>query len=229
MTNVIITNITFELNEYGQEFKFTRNGNWHSALLQLPNTPDSINRINGEEWEDDEEKDALFELLRDYFYAQFKSVEHAKASVEACFEVTHLIEVDNFYVAFSANKAVILKEGRLSDYYGVFYFEEPDPCLFYDKSQSAIIKEATEELFYVLSEALRKRIEDYAKNVNFYSMSEDVINQCFSDVVHEFMVHEFGTRHYDSCDISGVFYSDYACDIRSEMVGEVFKMGSSAE
>jgi len=147
-----INNVTFTIQEYGQEFSFTDStGNWHSALLQLPTTPDSQNSIDGEQWDDDEEKDAIYEELRDFFYSQFKSKEHGKASIAAGFEVTHLIEVDNFYVAFSAEKAVVLKEGAASSYYNVFFFELAHHSCNESDSASVIIEQATTKLFSELT------------------------------------------------------------------------------
>lgn len=212
-----INNITFTLQDFGQEFSFTDStGNWHSALLQLPTTPDSQNSIDGEEWGDDEKKDAIYAELRDYFYSQFRSKEHGKASVAAGFEVTHIVEIDNFYVAFSADKAVVLKEGGASSYYNVFFFELAHHYYSEDDSESEIIERATKKLFSELSGSLEKKCAEYSESANFEGDSENTIKQCFDDVKHDFMCSEFGTRDYMNTEISLSFYENYACDIAND-------------
>jgi hypothetical protein len=213
-----INNITFKLEDHGQEFSFTdATGKFHSALLQLPTTPDSQNSIDGEQWDEDEEKDAICEELRDFFYSQFKSKEHGKASIAAGFEVTHLIEVDNFYVAFSAEKAVVLKEGAASSYYNVFFFELAHHSYNEDDSESEIIEQATKKLFSCLHDSLEEKCAEYAKT----GESKETVGQCFDDITHEFMKSEFSTNDYDNTEISGEFYQFYACDIRNDATNSV--------
>lgn len=218
-----INNITFKLEDHGQEFSFTDStGNFHSALLQLPTTPDSQNSIDGEEW-DDVEKDAIYEELRDFFYSQFKSKEHGKASIAAGFEVTHLIEVDNFYVAFSAEKAVVLKEGAASSYYNVFFFELAHHSNNVNDDESVIIEKATKKLFSELSDSLEKKCSAYAESANFEGEDKAEIGQWFDDITHDFMCSEFGTNDYDDAAISGKFYQFHACDIRNDATSSVIE------
>jgi hypothetical protein len=206
-----INNIAFTLQDYGQEFSFTDStGNWHSALLQLPTTPDSQNSIDGEEWNDDEDKDAIYEELRDFFYSQYKSKEHGKASIIAGFEVTHLVELDGLYVAFNAENAVVLKEGAASSYYNVFYFELADVV-----DADDVIEKAKKQLFNVLSDDLEKICEEYSAN-NLEALSENEVKQCFDELTQDFMRSEFGTNEYAEPKISGDFYQFRACDISND-------------
>jgi hypothetical protein len=211
-----INNIKFEINENNQEFSFTdSNGNWHYANLQLPKTPDSINLIENEEW-NDEEKSEIYAQLRDYFYSQFKSKEHGKASIIAGFNVTHLIEVKSYTVAFNAEQSAVLKEDRAASYYNVFCFEKAFFSGEEDTSEKMIIKRARKQLFSDLGAKLKYELENYSSNVNFDGDSKDIIAQCFNDLVHDFMIREFETREYETGDVSSEFYQFYACDIRND-------------
>lgn len=218
-----INNISFSLEDYGQEFYFTDStGARHSAILQLPTTPDSIHQIDGEEWDsDDEEKNAVYAQLRDYFHSQFASKEHGKASIAAGFKVTHLIEIDNYYVAFSANNSAVLFEGRASSYYNVFYF---DKCQSDENiCEAEIIEKAKNKLFAELNAKLQAECEEYSKIANFEGDSQDYIGQCFDELVHDFMVSEFGTQEYQEGEICGEYYQFYACDIRNDATREALE------
>jgi hypothetical protein len=125
ITKMNIENISFTLESYGQEFIFSDSkGESRFATLQLPTLTESINSIDGEEWDsDDEEKEAIFMQLSDFFYSQFKTKRHAKASILTGFSVEVIIEIGGFYAAIGDDECVILKEGSLCNYYNTFYFE----------------------------------------------------------------------------------------------------------
>lgn len=136
-------------------------------------------------------------------------------NIVAGFEVTHLVEVGNFYVAFSAEKAVVLKEG----YDKASYFERVDNS--FDEDEEDIIKKGTDKLFSNLSDSLGEKCKAYAKSVNFKNDDTDTIKQCFDDVTHDFMRSEFGTNDYDDAEIAGKFYQFHACDIRNDAINSV--------
>jgi hypothetical protein len=139
-----INNISYSLdNGCGIEFSFTyKSKAQRTAYLQLPNTTDSQHTIDSEDFDSDNDyHNEVFEALRDYFYADFKDIECAKASA---FTGDHIINVESvvydfewfddednkriskreLYVAFSDDSWFILKEGSASNYYNVFYFDK---------------------------------------------------------------------------------------------------------
>ena len=149
-----VRNIRFTLEDYGQEFTFMCSvdgtNKFGQARLQLPTTPDSENiiSIDGDELDDESENYSIvYESLRDYFYADFHSEECGKASALLVERVYAIEEVGSFHVAFAENgSAHILKEGRLSSYYNVFYFGKTDARDFQDENESDIIESAENSL-----------------------------------------------------------------------------------
>lgn len=218
-----INNITFSLQEYGQEFSFTGpQGQWHHALLQLPTTPDSQNTIDGKDYSSDNaEMVEIFKQLRDFYYSQFSDKECAKASALLGYEVTHVVCVDNLYVTFSTDRAEVIVEGRASGYYNVFYFEKFQGRE--DVSESEIVEKGKAKLFSDLNSALKNKLSEYAESTNFEGSDTSVVEQCFDDIVHEFMVSEFGTRDYSDLAISGEFYQWHACDARNDAIREAIE------
>jgi hypothetical protein len=142
----LISEIEFGLEEYGQEFTFSYLSKSGTARLQLPTTPESINEIliEGNALDvDDENYSTIYEALRDHFYTAFNSKECAKASALLGQHVNSIVEVKSFYVAFTeSGSAHVLKAGRLSDYYNVFYFDNTDASDFENDDKANIIKTA---------------------------------------------------------------------------------------
>jgi hypothetical protein len=140
-----VSKIQFNLEEHGQEFTFIYSNKCGTARLQLPTTPDSINEIllDGNALDvDDENYSTICEALRDRFYSAFNTKKCAAASALLGQRVNSIVEVNNFYVAFSCGFAHVLKEGRLSDYYNVFYFDNTDASDFGNDDKKSIIKMA---------------------------------------------------------------------------------------
>lgn len=169
-----INNISFELSDFGVEFSFTyKSEGYKDAFLQLPTTPDSQHKIDGDDYDCDNEYHVeVFEKLRDYFYADFKDSLCAKASAFLGKRVIHVQKVTvsitdyaddehgetkeftrqhTAYVAFCENSEHILKEGGASDYYNVFYFDNFDMPLS-DEKEAEIIAEA-KRLFFAENES----------------------------------------------------------------------------
>jgi hypothetical protein len=142
----LVSEIEFGLEDYGQTFTFFYSGEFGTARLQLPTTPDSINEIaiDGNALDvDDENYKTIYEVLRDHFYNAFNSKECAKASALLGQHVNSIVEVKSFYVAFTeSGSAHVLKEGRLSNYYNVFHFDNTDASDFENDDKASIIKTA---------------------------------------------------------------------------------------
>jgi len=220
MTN--INNISYSLdNGNGIEFNFTyKSEGFRQSYLQLPNTPDSIHTIDNDCFDsDNEDHSEIFEGLRDYFYSDFKDIECAKASA---FTGSHIIHVQSvtygfewfdeyddrrvssreFYVAFSEDSSQVLKEGRASSYYNVFYFDvETDLS---SDQETEIIKLAKKEFFAELETALKNALE------------KGTDAQSCDDIVNDFMNENFWHGYYqtDSETIAMDFYENIACDCR---------------
>lgn len=218
----VINNINYRLDSgNGIEFGFTyKCEGFKKAYLQLPNTPDSQHTIDGEDFDSDNEYHSeVFETLRDHFYADFKDVECAKASVFTGTRIIHVEQIDHdiemydiescnshtstceFYVAFSHIKAYVLIEGRASDYYNVFYFDEADVS---SDDKELIVSSAEKQFFAQLKTEIKKALE-----------SGTDAQHC-DDIVGKFMNDNFEQGWCDESDLAMGFYEAIACDCRCD-------------
>lgn len=117
-----IENITFEIREYGVEFDF----NGGSAILQLPTTGDSIDAINGNNYDDEDASHAeIYAALKKHFYKSFKN--SACAAAAACLldsTVYDVIETDICHVAFTENGQFCIVMSSYANYYSLNYLFE---------------------------------------------------------------------------------------------------------
>ena len=215
-----VRNIQFTLEDHGQEFTFMCSvggtNKFGKARLQLPTTPDSENNISiaGEELDGESENyQIVYESLRDYFYADFHSKECGIASALLVERVYAIEEVGSFHVAFAENgSAHILKEGRASSYYNVFYFDKTDASDFQDENESDIIESAENSLSKSLKNKLQSELSEKLKS---YEEAE-IIKQAFDELTHEFMCKNFHAEYANDGGFAEEFYSMTACDVRSD-------------
>jgi hypothetical protein len=112
-----ITNIDFRIEEYGIEFSFNSDEGGGSAILQLPNTPDSQDQINGADFDNESEEHAeIFKACKRFYYDSFNDIECAAASALVGGKLSKIVEVDGFYVAFGS-KEYVLTESKYKEYY----------------------------------------------------------------------------------------------------------------
>lgn len=227
-----VRNIQFTLEDHGQEFTFmcSINGTneFGTARLQLPTTPDSENTISiaGEELEGESENYSIvYKSLRDDFYASFNSKECGKASIQVDVRVYAVEQVADFYVCFADNgSAHILKEGRLSQYYDVFYFAQTDASDFQDENESDIVKAAEKSL----SESLKNELEAGLSEKLTGYQDEESIKQAADEFTHEFMCSKFHAEYANDDGFAQEFYQMTACDLRSDAESEAISKTPSA-
>jgi len=199
-----INNISYSIGEGAIEFKFTyRNEGFKSAFLQLPNTGDSQHVIDGEDFDGENNYHVeVFETLRNSYYADFKDIECAKASIVCCERVLHVESINNRYAAFCESGTIeILQEGYASSYYNVFYFEKAD---FYDDDASLRVL-AKKEFFKRLKRDLEHKLRECNSNENADGMLGD------------FMRKQFGLDWQEN-DIAQDFYEMTGCDCRNDAI-----------
>ena len=215
-----IRGIQFTLEDHGQEFTFMCSvdgtNKFGNARLQLPTTPDSENNISIDSDELDRESEnytAIYEILRDFFYDSFNDKECAKASASLDMRVYAVEEVNSFYVAFAENgSAHILKEGRASSYYNVFYFAQTDPSDLQDENEIDIVESAEKSLRESLANELKTGLSD---KLTGYEDAE-IIKQAADEFTHEFMCKKFHAEYANDGGFAEEFYSMTACDVRSD-------------
>lgn len=215
-----IDNITFELYEAHQEFSFTKSyasNECCSACLQLPDTADSQNSIDGveeHEWNDEEKE--IFQQLKDFFFDSFNDVECAAASALLAKEVIHVEEVDGFYVAFTPDDSFLIKESNYRSYYNkAALFDHIHD--FYGVDSQALLLKAMRAFFESLD---RELTADMQKKLDAASSIDEAwIDAAFDEILHEFMKGKF-SYDYDSCDIASEFYQYYGCDTRFDFERE---------
>lgn len=215
-----INNITFELYETHQEFSFTKSyasNEWCSACLQLPDTADSQNSIDGVEEQDwnDEEREICQQLKR-FFFDSFNDVECAAASALLAKEIIHVEEVGDFYVAFTCDESFLIKESWCRSYYNkAALFDHVYD--FYDVDSEALLSKAKKAFFESLD---RKLTADMQKVLDEATSPDEAwIGAAFDEILHEFMKSNF-SDDYDSCDIASEFYEFYGCDTRIDFERE---------
>ena len=219
-----IKNIRYSFEEYGIEFNFMNNtGDWMNAILQPPNTPDSQHFIDSENYDsENEQHHAIFEELKEFYYADFKDIECAKASIVAQERILHVEQSGNYYAAFSTDNAHVLKEGRASSYYNVFYFDKFDNET--DLSEDEIIETAKKAWFASLKKELDAKLTEwnaeweqggFATAGNYIDDLDGMAYNCPDETVGEFMRDNFESEWQDS-DIAQDFYQNIACDFRSD-------------
>lgn len=215
-----INNIAFELYETHQEFSFTKSyasNDFGSAFLQLPDTSDSQNSIDGideHKWADEENE--IVRQLKHFFFDSFNDVECAAASALLAKEVIYVEEVDGFYVAFTSDESFLIKESDYRSYYNkaalfdhIYDYEGVD-------SQRLLLK-AKKSFFESLDRELTAEMQKTLDSVS--SIDEAWIEAAFDEVLHEFMKCKF-THNYDNCDIADEFYQFYGCDTRVDFERE---------
>lgn len=222
-----VNNIHYQFENYGITFGFTHGpGEFMSAILQLPNTPDSQHSIDGVDFDRDNEKHVeIFEALKDYYYSRFKDTECAKASIKMQSPVFHVEPIDNYYAVFCEDgQSALLKEGRASDYYHVFYFDNLDPHEMGNESE--LIDCAKNKYFKKLSANLSETLTNWnikwEKNGfptagNYAGNERGMAENCPDEAVGDFMRTEFGNNWQEN-DIAMAFYEDLACDLRQAAV-----------
>lgn len=215
-----INNITFKLYETHQEFSFTKSyasNEWCRACLQLPDTADSQNSIDGVEEQDwnDEERE-IFQQLKRFFFDSFNDVECAAASALLAKEIIHVEEVDGFYVAFTCDESFLIKESQCRSYYNkAALFDHIDD--FYDVDSEALLSKAKKAFFESLD---RELTADMQKEIDAVSSIDDAwICAAFDELLHEFMQNKF-SYDYDSFEMASEFYQFYGCDTRTDFERE---------
>jgi hypothetical protein len=79
-----------------------------------------------------------------------------------------------------------------------------------------------EDIDTVLIKQLTSEMKTYFDNVikNTTSViNQDTIDQCFDEILHNFMVGEF-SYNYRDFDLAREFYTDHGCDIRQDFERE---------
>jgi hypothetical protein len=215
--------VTFSYNEWFNENKFG------AATLQLPSTPDSCDTINDQELDSDsDEHQAVFEQLKNYYFDDFKNVECAAASALLGDRVIHVQEVDNLYIAFVVGGLFAIKESIYRDYYNkqalFSRIDESDlpisECESFDLSE--LFKKSEDCFTESLSSSLKKKMQVYLDEIikdesNIFDNKS--VDQCFDDILFDFMKSEFGSD-YEKNDFASEFYQMTACDIRVDFERE---------
>lgn len=215
-----INNITFELYETHQEFSFTKSyasNEFGNAILQLPDTGESQNSIDGvEEHEWNDEEGEIFQQLKRFFFDSFNDVECAAASALLAKEVIHVEEVEGLYVAFTSDDSFLIAESYCRSYYNkAALFDHVHDYQGVD-SQALLLK-AKKAFFESLD---RDLTADMQKKLDAASgIDEAWIGAAFDEILHEFMKSNF-SDDYDSCDIASEFYEFYGCDTRIDFERE---------
>lgn len=198
-----VNNIYFSFdNDRGIDFSFTyKCEGFKNAYLQLPSTPDSQHTIDDVEFDcDNEYHREVINALRYYFYADFHSVECAKASAFLGKRVMQVHAIDDLYVAFCEDSSIeVLKEGGASGYYNEFYFDRANFV------EDDVVAKAIKELFSSLKNELIKKLSDS--------------NTADADL-HNFMKDIF-CDEYSGNDVAQTFYENIACDCRRDREEEL--------
>lgn len=214
LINYVINNISFELCDTHQEFQFTQSYNANAsdvAHLQLPDTSDSVHLINGiEEPEWSDEEIAIFQQLKDFFFDAFKDTECAAASALLAKNILHVEAIDDVYVAFTDNDAIVIKESPCRAYYNkaaLFDFIDIDSN---EIECTQLIARAKQEFFASLDRQLNTAMQNALDTTT--GIDDAWINQAFDDVLQDFMKAHF--PHNSDCDLAREFYEQHGCDTR---------------
>lgn len=233
MTTFTISNITFELTEYAIEFSFLQrfgSNEWATASLQLPDIGESQHSILYEDYDcDNEIHEAIFEQLKDFYFSEFKDTDCAAASAVLGELITHVEEVNGFYVAFSQHSKHLIKESCVRSYYNkasLFdLLNDEDHMINEDEmlDVDALINKAKKTYFETLSRHLDSKMRDYIKAVDPKTFNDEKIAQCFDEILHEFMSEEFNQfdGDYQKDELAQEFYQMTACDIRCDFENEL--------
>lgn len=212
----LINNISFELHETHEEFSFTKSyasNEWGCANLQLPDTGDSQNSIDGideSDWNDEERE--IFQQLKDFFFRSFNDTKCAAASALLAKEVIHVEEVDGFYVAFTQNDSFLIRESECRSYYNKAALFDLIYD-FYGVDSQALLFKAKKAFFTSLNKELKKKMQETIDTAG--GIDEAWVTAAFDEVLHEFMKERFSADYYHD-DIANEFYEHYGCDTRIE-------------
>ena len=114
-----IDNIYFLIHPYHDiQFIFKNDGRRDDAWLQLPDTTDSVHKINGKRYDSyDATKSEIFRTLSDYYFDSFEDVYYAAASALLGVRVDFLQYIKGLYVAYPAEgEPSVIKEKRIRSY-----------------------------------------------------------------------------------------------------------------
>lgn len=222
-----INNIGYTIEEYGIEFSFTyKDRGFMTAILQLPDLPDSQHSINSESYDHENGEQAeICAALSDYYYDDFTNDLCAKASAIIQNRVQHIEAEQGLYVAFCGDGSThILKEGSATSYYNVFYLETVHKMEQYDQNGNEIFNDekiiagAQKSLFKDLKESLEKTLDAWVadwKDDGFCYAGDcespkDMIKPCLDEALSEFMEARFDSDWEDN-EVASEFYENIGC------------------
>lgn len=238
-----INNISFTYEDYGIEFSFASETEFTAATLQLPDTGDSVHYVDDDEYDCDNEKHVeIVKQLTDFYFNDFgDDGELGAASAKVGKEVYKVQKVSfvniDLYVAFTKEQSYVLKESRYRSHYNKRYlFDDPDPEDFevienvgedaFATHKYKVIEMAKREFQEALSNwcsyTMRKYFDTVIKREDSPQFSDSEIAQSFDDLLHDFMVDNFGSD-YLKIRFAYNWYSMFGCDIRED-----FKLESIA-
>ena len=114
--------------------------------MQLPQTPDSMNVINGKDFDENiESHKEIYEQLTSFYYDQFKDLECALASATTGKTISHVEELESYYVAFSHFDETVLEDSDYKDFYNhevLFDIVSEEELERREEEKSKIVKEA---------------------------------------------------------------------------------------
>lgn len=217
-----MNNINFELEKKFVGFSFTdRRGRAHNARLILPLDTRGEDTIDGKLI--DGHDDCAIKTMADlhtFFYSQFTSKPIALASIAAQFEVCQLIHSGCFFVAFSAEKAVILREMYLEDFDYTFYFEAISVNNEINRAEYAnVVNDANTILHAALGLKLQKGLDQFLRGLFFTNECE--LKLLIGEHVNKFMLDQFKTPDYMAAPIAAHFYNSVAAPIAEHFYNSV--------
>lgn len=238
MNTFKISNISFGLTEHAIEFSFLcrfGDNEWATASLQLPDVGDYQHSVLGENYDcDNEVHKAIFDQLEEKYFTSFKGTYCAAASSLLGEFITHVEEVDGLYVAFGRHSKHLIKESPYIMYYyktSLFALLEDEDCMTSEEqglNVKKIINQAKVTYFETLSRRLSTKMRDYMKAIDPRTFPQDLIDQCFDEILHEFMRVEFEQfdGDYMADELAQEFYQNIACDIRCDFENELRDLAS---
>lgn len=239
MNTFKISNISFGFSEHAIDFSFFcrfESNEWATASLQLPDVADCQHSVFGEDYDcDNEAHKATFDQLEKEYFASFKDTDCAAASSLLGELITHVEEVDGLYVAFSRDSKYLIKESPYRSYYNkasLFDLLMDEDHIVVSEEQcldvKKLIKQAEVTYFEALSRRLSTEMRDYMKAIDPRAFTQDLIEQCFDEILHEFMKDEFDQFDGDYRDdkLAQEFYQNIACDIRGDFENELRELAN---